>query len=133
MSAIMKKMKNTSRRRVFRNPKSSKRRPIRRQLLESILMLVVGIYLLNFLNSIPNRLAWVSNIDEVWSNMLNGIFIIINSCLIFGSGILVITGIIFGTLLVFGGSIRLLRIISFVLITFSKSLSSIQYLLGTSS
>lgn len=107
--------KRTKNRVVFHKQIQSRKDIIIRQSFESILMLSVGSLVLYIINSIPNREDWFNKINDVWITFLEGLTKVISSIITFGASFVVVISMICGIILIFGGLIRLIRVISYVI------------------
>ncbi|WP_320674579.1 hypothetical protein [Prochlorococcus sp. MIT 1341] len=104
---------------VFRRRKSSDIKPTWRILLEALLMLLSGSWLLLFLNTLPRNYDFAAIISKAAVDLLNGVIQILDALTLFGSIALIAGLVVLGLLLLIGSLWRLVRIIS-LLISRSK-------------
>ncbi len=116
MTSNLFKKKNNLNRKVFRRKYSRRKRSIFRQSLEAILMLLLGIFLLDFINSIPNRTQWIETLKVTWSDLIQSLIGLLYSLITLMTGLFVVIGIALGFILILGGTLRILRLINFLII-----------------
>tara|TARA_Y100001968_G_scaffold280960_1_gene277883 strand:- start:1027 stop:1413 length:387 start_codon:yes stop_codon:yes gene_type:complete len=79
---------------------------------EGIIMIFIGSNLILFLNSIPDKFIWNEFANEAMSNLINGVFQLIDALIKIGTATSVGFLIFFSLFLIIAGSIRLLRVFS---------------------
>ena len=114
-------MKNSNSRLVFTKRNSRRKLPIYRQLLEATVMLFIGTNLLYYLNTLPNRNSWSTNIVDKWNQFIESSILILNSLVTLSSLVFIILLIIIGVGLVLGGVLRIIRLLVFIKISSSNS------------
>ena len=82
-----------------------------RVFVEAIIMIFVGVNLILFLNSIPDRFIWNEFANEAWLNLTQGLIQLGEALIKIGAAVSVVFLILLSLLLITGGTIRLLRII----------------------
>ncbi len=96
-------------RKVFRKPSTRNSKSLLRQLLESIVLTVSGIFLLAFLNWLPEKFDWEKILLESWDNFTLGSYHLFESILGFGAIILTLILIVLGIVFLLAGILRILR------------------------
>ena len=104
MAAIKLRRSQSSDKSLFRGRSRRLRYSIIRQLIESIIMLLSGTFILVFINNIPNRDKWYYHVAESLSQLYDILSILFNS-------ILVIFAVIVSLTLILGSIIRIIRVI----------------------
>ena len=82
-----------------------------RLFIEAIVMIFIGVNLILFLNSIPDKFIWNEFVNESWVNMLNGVIQLIDALITIGTATSVVFLILFSLFLITGGTIRMIRVI----------------------
>ncbi len=83
-----------------------------RLLIESILMFFIGINLVIFLNSIPERFSWSDFLNDIWTDLSEGIIQLIQSLIKIGTVTSIIFLLLFSIFLLLGGIIRAFKLFS---------------------
>ncbi len=96
---------------IRQDKKSNK--SIERRFVESLVMLIVGIYLLKFMHELPIGSLWIEDIQVASIDLISGLSMIISALIVFLTIILVVLGIFTGIILLIAGSIRTLKIIAY--------------------
>ena len=93
-------------------PRSSrpKRKSKSQLFIESVVMIFIGLNLILFLNSIPDRIVWSTFVDQTWLNLAEGFNKLFQALIQIGAATSVLFLILFSLFLLLGGVIRLLRI-----------------------
>ena len=87
---------------------------VRRQLTVSILMYIIGAFIIKYVNEIPNRKLWIDGVDELFIRLINGLSESFSAAASILVGLLVICAIIIGLVLIFGATIRFIRVIALI-------------------
>ena len=106
---------NNLRRNVFRQRRRSIQVTAFRQLAESFVMLFAGISILYYLNKVPGREEWTSQILQAWQSLLESSYSIFQSLVTFLISISIFLAILFGLILILGALSRFLRVLVFTL------------------
>ena len=87
---------------------------IRRQLIVSILMYILALIIFKYVNEIPNRRLWVEGLGDLFIRLIKGLSESLSAAASILAGLLVICGMIIGIVLIFGATIRFIRVIALI-------------------
>ena len=109
--------RNNSRENLFSKRRRSNQFIAFRQLVESFVMLFAGSCILYYLNKIPGRKEWTSQILLAWQSLLESSYSIFQSLITFLISISIFLAILLAFILILGALSRFLRILVFTLPT----------------
>lgn len=109
--------RNNSRKNVFRKRRRSNKVTAFRQLVESFVMLFTGASILFYINKLPGRKEWTSQILQAFQSLLESSYSIFQSLITFLISISIFLAILLAFILILGALSRFLRILVFTLPT----------------
>ena len=99
--------KTSKQRNIYKKTRSNSR-----LLLESILMFFVGMNLVIFSNSIPERFSWSDFLSDIWIDLSEGFVQLIQALIKIGTVTSIIFLLLFAIFLLLGGLIRAFKVLS---------------------
>ena len=102
------------RRVLSKNKSNSKRVPVWRMFLESVLLLMLGIGLLAGLSWLPTKVDAIVVVSEAIADLIRGLSQLLEAFLGLSAAILIAALLVLGLLALLSGLIRLVRTFSFV-------------------
>lgn len=112
--SMQKAYREKPQRRLYR-----KKRSDLRLFIEAIIMIFVGMSLVLFLNSIPEKFVWSDFINDTWTNLSVGLIQLFQALLQIGTATSVIFLLLLSIFLLIGGVTRILKLIPVIRSPFS--------------
>ena len=97
---------------LFRSRRRNKPKSILRQLVEAILLLTLGIYIVIILNSFPELVLWDSIAKETWITLVSSLKNLTGVLINIGIAFIIILLLFASLISILSGSWRLLRVLS---------------------
>ena len=97
-------------RKVFSDTKRKKVLPLWRQIVEALLMLLVGGGIIYYLNWLPQRLYAKSILLTAFSNLISGLAQVISSVIAIGASVLIAAMALLSMVLILGGLFRVTKV-----------------------
>lgn len=91
---------------------ASIKKALLRKSIEAVFMITLGIYLINILNSLPNKHIWFDNLFKFWNEFIVSIISLYYTLFTLLFGLIVVIGLLFSSVLLLGGISRIVRIVA---------------------